>query len=204
MSRVDRILDLLDNAHQHPGGFGYGTDHDDRLCARCQRHQRHGGELCAGCRAWLLGDTEVDPVPRQLRSSPVDDRPGPNAHPDEQIAARRARVRATCVLPRADRRALFRAQDGIALGGPYHGTVQRWSGDSVTVAPDPAVPSARSTADSTVAVSRLVTYTRRRFAARFGRTGETIDVWVCDDDAARRWRADLNRFLDEPVAISTQ
>lgn len=70
-SSVDRVLDAIDVGLQRagsvfdlgPGEQGYGTDRNPERCARCQRHDpAEGGDLCAGCRAFLLGDTDDDPI----------------------------------------------------------------------------------------------------------------------------------------------
>lgn len=60
--RVDRVLELLDNATQESPEASYGTDFDRDLCARCQC-EAHADEsdFCEGCRSFLLGDTDVDP-----------------------------------------------------------------------------------------------------------------------------------------------
>ena len=64
---VDRILDVLDVGLQTSTETGYGTDHDAERCARCQRHDpAEGGDLCPGCRAFLLGDSDDDPTASQM------------------------------------------------------------------------------------------------------------------------------------------
>ena len=61
---IDRILDVLDVGLQTSDEHGYGTDLNGDACARCQRHEpAEGGDLCTGCRAFLLGDTNEDPAP---------------------------------------------------------------------------------------------------------------------------------------------
>lgn len=60
--RLERVLEVLDGAGQTSTEEGYGTDWNPGHCARCQRHApAEGGELCPGCRAFLLDDTDVDP-----------------------------------------------------------------------------------------------------------------------------------------------
>lgn len=65
MSRVDRIIELLDNAHETTREAAYGhasEDADPDACFRCQRHPHEDdGDLCSGCRAFLLGDSDEDP-----------------------------------------------------------------------------------------------------------------------------------------------
>lgn len=62
-AEVDRILDILDVGLQTSAEHGYGTDRDAGQCARCQCHEpMPDGDLCAGCRAFLLGDSDDDPT----------------------------------------------------------------------------------------------------------------------------------------------
>lgn len=62
MTQVDSILDVIDAGLQSSSDHGYGTDHRPEACARCQRHDPvEGGDLCEGCRAFLLGDVDEDP-----------------------------------------------------------------------------------------------------------------------------------------------
>lgn len=59
---VDRILDLIDAGLQSSPEAGYGTDHQPDACARCQEHPPvEDGDLCDGCRTFLLGDSDSDP-----------------------------------------------------------------------------------------------------------------------------------------------
>lgn len=54
--RLDRVLAAIDAGLQSSPETGHAVDLRDR-CARCQRHEpAGGGDLCAGCRAFLLGD----------------------------------------------------------------------------------------------------------------------------------------------------
>ena len=67
VSTADRILDVIDAGLQSSDEHGYGTDHTPDRCARCQRHEPDLGDLCTGCRSFLLGDSDDDPsrfVPR--------------------------------------------------------------------------------------------------------------------------------------------
>jgi hypothetical protein len=67
---VDRILDILDVGLQTSAEHGYGTDDRNGLCARCQRNDpMPEGDLCAGCRAFLLGDSDDDPAQRRANRS---------------------------------------------------------------------------------------------------------------------------------------
>lgn len=60
--RVDDILDLIDAGLQSTTEAAYGTDFRPGQCARCQRNEpAEGGDLCPGCRAFLLGDSDDDP-----------------------------------------------------------------------------------------------------------------------------------------------
>lgn len=69
---VDRILDALDVGLQASRETGYGTDRGGDRCARCQQTEPDGdGDLCAPCRAFLLGDTDDDPKVRSPFSSTV-------------------------------------------------------------------------------------------------------------------------------------
>lgn len=61
MATTDRILELIDAGLQSSDEHGYG--HDNRgLCARCQRQKPAEGEFCAGCRSFLLEDSDEDPT----------------------------------------------------------------------------------------------------------------------------------------------
>lgn len=60
-AKLDAVLDLIDGGLQSSRERGYGTDIPG-LCARCQRYEPEpDGALCAGCRAFLLGDIGKDP-----------------------------------------------------------------------------------------------------------------------------------------------
>jgi hypothetical protein len=63
MSRVDDVLAALDVGLQRPGAeYGYGADAGPDRCARCLgARDRPDGDLCAGCRSYLLGDSDNDP-----------------------------------------------------------------------------------------------------------------------------------------------
>lgn len=64
MSSADRILDLLDNTLESTPETSYGhPTPPDGVCPRCvRRRAAEGSTWCAGCRAWMLGDTDVDPA----------------------------------------------------------------------------------------------------------------------------------------------
>lgn len=59
--RLDQVLDVLDVGLQGSSESGYGTDHSPGRCARCRSVDVTEGDLCAGCRSFLLGDTDDDP-----------------------------------------------------------------------------------------------------------------------------------------------
>lgn len=60
--RLDRVLRSIDSGLQSSSETGYFTDHAG-LCARCQRVEPEEGDLCGGCRAFLLGDGPELPHP---------------------------------------------------------------------------------------------------------------------------------------------
>lgn len=65
--RVDRILELLDNSLQQTTEAEYSSDYFPDRCARCQRGVPvEGGDMCQGCREFLLGDTDLDPVAQRF------------------------------------------------------------------------------------------------------------------------------------------
>lgn len=60
---VDDILDLIDAGLQSSPESGCHTDVCPDRCARCRRHDRPAdGDLCPGCRAFLLEDSAEDPM----------------------------------------------------------------------------------------------------------------------------------------------
>lgn len=64
MSRnLDRALEVLDVGAQGSDEPSYGYDNPD-ACARCQGEPPVDGDLCPGCRAFLLGDSDDDPTDR--------------------------------------------------------------------------------------------------------------------------------------------
>lgn len=60
---IDKILDTIDAGLQSSPEIGYGhTDTSRNFCARCQLNEPvEGGDLCIGCRRFLLGDSDEDP-----------------------------------------------------------------------------------------------------------------------------------------------
>lgn len=60
---IDKVLAALDAGLQSSDEHGYPERIDDSsLCARCvQSEPAADGDLCAPCRAFLLGDSNVDP-----------------------------------------------------------------------------------------------------------------------------------------------
>lgn len=70
-SKVDRILETIDAGLQTPvpdPTFGEVSPVNNGRCARCQQHEAADGDLCPGCRAYLLGDSDDDPVVSTNRS----------------------------------------------------------------------------------------------------------------------------------------
>jgi len=62
VTAADRALAAIDGGLQSSSEHGYGTDYAPDRCARCLLHPPVGdGSLCAGCRTYLLGDTDTDP-----------------------------------------------------------------------------------------------------------------------------------------------
>lgn len=60
--KIDRILKVLDVGIQTSTEHSYGTDHDPSMCSRCQHHEpAPEGDLCSGCRSYLLGDSAESP-----------------------------------------------------------------------------------------------------------------------------------------------
>lgn len=61
MGNIDKALAALDVGLQSSTEWGCGMGVPDR-CARCQRAEPvKGGDLCGGCREFLLGDSAIDP-----------------------------------------------------------------------------------------------------------------------------------------------
>lgn len=59
---LDNVLAALDVGLQSSPERGISTDHAPGQCARCQNaFPVKDGDLCAGCRAFLLGDSSTDP-----------------------------------------------------------------------------------------------------------------------------------------------
>lgn len=70
-SRVDTILDLLSDDGQSSTETGYSGHLEDGMCWRCAvRAVAEDSDLCSGCRRFLLGDSESDPV-NEPRPVPV-------------------------------------------------------------------------------------------------------------------------------------
>jgi hypothetical protein len=62
---TDRILDIIDGGLQSSIEHGFRVDNSPNACIRCLKTEpAEGGDLCRGCRAFLLGDSRVDPKPR--------------------------------------------------------------------------------------------------------------------------------------------
>lgn len=71
--RMERALAILDAGAQSSPEPGYGTDVGPGFCARCQGHDpASDGDLCGGCRAFLLGDTDEDPCTAVVTVDPAD------------------------------------------------------------------------------------------------------------------------------------
>jgi hypothetical protein len=58
---LERALEALDVGAQGSDEPSYGYD-NPHACARCQEEPPVDGDLCPGCRAFLLGDSDDDPV----------------------------------------------------------------------------------------------------------------------------------------------
>lgn len=70
MSRtVDRILALLDNTLESSAHvYGSSATSDVAGCVRgCGATPADGHDFCDGCRAFVLGDTDADPVKARER-----------------------------------------------------------------------------------------------------------------------------------------
>ncbi|MGH9032874.1 MAG: hypothetical protein ACRDZV_12170 [Acidimicrobiia bacterium] len=60
---VDRIVDLIDDAFQSSDEGGHTWAGDPDLCTRCTEYPPgEASDFCAGCRAFLLGDSDDDPA----------------------------------------------------------------------------------------------------------------------------------------------
>lgn len=63
--RLSRVLDVIDAGLQTPmpdPTYGEVSPTVSQRCARCERHDPvEGGDLCEGCRSFLLGDSNDDP-----------------------------------------------------------------------------------------------------------------------------------------------
>lgn len=79
-SKVDEILHTIDAGLQSTAEASYGeTPYDgarpadsDRLCIRCDDPVGPDGEICPGCRTFLLGDTDTDPAQHPQQWAPAD------------------------------------------------------------------------------------------------------------------------------------
>lgn len=63
---VQRILDLLDSSNQvSMSREVFGLDPAPLKCVRCYLHRPVlDGDICKGCREFLLEDSDYDPKPR--------------------------------------------------------------------------------------------------------------------------------------------
>lgn len=52
---LDRVLRVIDSGLQRTTEASYGTDGQPEMCVRCQRVEPADGDICSGCRAYLLG-----------------------------------------------------------------------------------------------------------------------------------------------------
>jgi hypothetical protein len=63
MTSVDRVLEAIDGGLQRlPSEEWAASVGDPSSCARCQRNDPVDGDLCPGCRAFLLEDSDEDPA----------------------------------------------------------------------------------------------------------------------------------------------
>lgn len=68
VTRIDQILGVIDGHAQSTTEPGFRDDEDGEVfdsawCARCLGEPKaEGGEMCEGCRAFLLGDSDHDPA----------------------------------------------------------------------------------------------------------------------------------------------
>lgn len=79
---VDRVLRVIDAGLQASNEHGAAADREPNQCVRCMRCEPpEGGDLCAGCRSFLLGDSDADPknTPRPTPVMPFMQRPRPTA-----------------------------------------------------------------------------------------------------------------------------
>jgi hypothetical protein len=63
--RLDRILDVIDTGLQTPvpdPTHGERSPRNRPGCVRCDGHVAEGTDLCGGCRAFLLDDSDTDPA----------------------------------------------------------------------------------------------------------------------------------------------
>lgn len=65
---VDRILDLIDAGLAEVPAPVYGRSD---VCGRCGKHPADG-EMCIGCRAFVLGDSDADPGARDITAERFD------------------------------------------------------------------------------------------------------------------------------------
>lgn len=71
-STTDRILDIIDAGLQSSTEGGEAVDLWPDYCARCQDADRpDDGDLCHDCRAFLLGDSDDDPITRIATQQPI-------------------------------------------------------------------------------------------------------------------------------------
>lgn len=63
MSTAERIIDLIDDGLQSSAELSYGDDVEG-TCVRdgCREPAAGGGNFCGECRAFMLEDTDIDPV----------------------------------------------------------------------------------------------------------------------------------------------
>lgn len=127
MTAADRALAAIDGGLQSSSEHGYGTDHAPDQCARCLLHPPvANGSLCAGCRCYLLGDTDTDPrtagwvpVPGTMEADAAELQRAVRELVDAIVAAMRPVVEAFAQLAEALAPALERLHATKAeLGAP--------------------------------------------------------------------------------------
>lgn len=177
MSRIEKVLAMLDVGTQTSTETGYGTDRMPDRCSRCQSHEPEpDGEMCGGCRAYLLEDSDVDPITASVKA-----------------------VSAYYTLTMQERpRAVHQFGGLLCVGGPQEGSWIAAEGlylevpvlEPLSSLYDPAYPS------SPTCIFRREVYRRERFNWFDGMGWAWVHSSLSGDQAADRMRSmritDLN------------